>query len=110
MDRPKPLTANVGQDAAYLGMRVNLIGENGHIDALLLPRVAEGKYRFSQAGRRLRAKTTSFLTRTWHCAIIKLVPGSSRRVRCRGWEERIGARCAWFCGHGAPVAAVRLDG
>lgn len=50
MDRPKPLTANVGQDAAYLGMRVNLIGENGHIDALLLPRVAEGKYRFSQAG------------------------------------------------------------
>ena len=47
---------------------------------------------------------------TWHCAIIKLVPGSSRRVRCRGWEERIGARCAWFCGHGAPVAAVRLDG
>ena len=31
-------------------MRVNLIGENGHIDALLLPRVAEGKYRFSQAG------------------------------------------------------------
>lgn len=51
MDRPKPLTANVGQDAAYLGMRVNLIGENGHIDALLLPRVAEGKYRFSQAGQ-----------------------------------------------------------
>ena len=50
MDRPKPLTANAGQDAAYLGMRVNLIGENGHIDALLLPRVAEGKYRFSQAG------------------------------------------------------------
>ena len=29
---------------------MNLIGENGHIDALLLPRVAEGKYRFSQAG------------------------------------------------------------
>lgn len=35
-------------DEVYLGMRVNLIGENGHLDTLLLPRMAEGKYYFSQ--------------------------------------------------------------
>ena len=38
------------ENPAYLGLRVNLIGEDGHIDELLLPRFAEGKYRFAHTG------------------------------------------------------------
>lgn len=41
------------ENPAYLGLRVNLIGEDGHIDELLLPRFAEGKYRFAHTGEGL---------------------------------------------------------
>ena len=50
MEHENLRTATLHEDPnAYLGMRVNLIGENGHLDTLLLPRVIEGKYSFSQS-------------------------------------------------------------
>lgn len=39
-------------DKDYLGMRVNLIGEDGYLDTLLLPHTAEGRYYFSHKNNR----------------------------------------------------------
>jgi len=52
MEMPNTSAENV-ENPAYLGLRVNLIGEDGHIDELLLPRFAEGKYRFAHTGEGL---------------------------------------------------------
>lgn len=50
MDHPEIVSEKTDRSAAvYLGMRVNLIGENGHLDAMLLPQAAEGRYSLSQS-------------------------------------------------------------
>lgn len=49
MEQQNLQTGTIREDPnTYLGMRVNLIGENGHLDTLLLPKMTEGKYSFSQ--------------------------------------------------------------